>query len=188
VRESWSLPGGYGDTRIIALVRDPRCIHAYWEVAPARIREVRQRLGEGVWASARSVLRVHDVTGIVFDGLNSHSFRDVELTGGAGSWYLDVGIPDRSWCVEIGIRTADGRFFLLARSNIVTTPRDSVSPVLDEEWMVQDEVFEKLAGVAGGLKPGASTDLSKAMRARLMDSLSSGRWSSATSPTRPRRP
>ncbi|MEK7476035.1 MAG: DUF4912 domain-containing protein [Candidatus Coatesbacteria bacterium] len=182
--EAWSLPDSYGDTRIVAMVRDPWWIYAYWEIQPAKIDEVRRKVGDGAWRTVRSVLRVHDVTGVTFDGTNARRFHDITIEGGASAWYVEVGVPGRSWCVEIGILTADGRFFVLARSNVVTTPRDTVSPVIDEEWMVQDEVFQKLAGVAGTLRPGASTNLAELMRKRMIARMSSEGLTSLTSPVR----
>ncbi|HTL70557.1 MAG TPA: hypothetical protein VL404_04615, partial [Candidatus Eisenbacteria bacterium] len=55
------------------------------------------------------------------------------------------------WVVEIGLRSADGRFFAMARSNVARTPRFGVSDVLDEEWMLPEELYWKLFGLSGGL-------------------------------------
>ncbi|MBI5043694.1 MAG: DUF4912 domain-containing protein, partial [Nitrospirae bacterium] len=51
----------------------------------------------------------------------------------------------------------DGRFLTLVRSNTVTMPRDTVSDVVDEEWMLLEEEFMKLFAISGGYGIGLST-------------------------------
>ena len=146
---SFELPAQYGEDGMVLLVRDPWWLYAYWEVTPLRDREVAdemQRLGA---AADKTVLRVYDITGSSL--ANPRSFFDIEITFLAGNWYIDVGIPDREWVAELGRRARDGRFFMLVRSNIVRTPRFGVSDVLDEEWLLPDDLFWKLFGLSGGL-------------------------------------
>src|SRR5207244_3320958 len=54
---------------------------------------------------------------------------------GADRWYLNVGRPAASFCVEIGLATPGGRFLPLARSNVVTTPRATPSPDTTVRWV-----------------------------------------------------
>jgi hypothetical protein len=56
--------------------------------------------------------------------------------------------------VDIGLLTRRGKFYLLARSNRVTTPRFGPSEVIDEEWMCPDEEYWRLFGLAGGFGVG----------------------------------
>ena len=49
---------------------------------------------------------------------------------------MDVGNPPRSYRVDIGYLARSGRFYVMARSNVVNTPRAGVSDVLDENWAV----------------------------------------------------
>ena len=59
--------------------------------------------------------------------------------------------------MEIGLRTARGAFFRLARSNRVMTPRYGPSDIIDEAWMSLEEDYWKLFGVAGGFGIGQSS-------------------------------
>ncbi len=115
------------------------------------------------------VLRLHDVTDVVFNGGNSHKYIDIKVNGEAGNWYLNVWEAGRTYVVDIGYRTASGRFILLARSNSTGTPRDKVSHVTDEEWMVIDEDFEEIFRVSGGgrLGGGASEGFRSVMESNI---------------------
>jgi hypothetical protein len=135
-------PPGYGRDLIALLVRDPYWIHVYWEISRETLVRAKGVLRDE-WFDAKSVLRVHDVTGVDFDGKNSNSYFDIGLEGGATNWYINTRIPNRSYCVEIGLLSRSGRFVLLARSNVATTPRDAPSDVVDEKWMIPDLEFDK---------------------------------------------
>jgi len=123
--ESYPLPAGYGDNRVVLMARDPHWLFTYWETPPIE-GFLDWPPGEGRPEESARVLRVHDVT--------DQSSYDVEIGTDIGSWYLNVGKPKHSYYVEIGRRTKSGRFVLLARSNVVSTPADSVSEIIAEEW------------------------------------------------------
>lgn len=173
-----ALPAGYGDNRIVALVRDPYWFYTYWEISPQRIQEAKTDLGEK-WEKAKSILRVYDITDIDFKGDNAHHSFDIELNGGADNWYISVGQPNRSYCVDIGLLTADNKLYTLARSNTVTPPRDSMSDIVDEEWMSNQADAEKMYALSGGFGIGAgSLELREKMQERLQRELASGAISS----------
>ena len=133
-REPGALPASYGRDRITFLPRDPWWAFAYWEVTPtSRVRALRALGAEA--EGAREVLRVYDVTFLTFTGDNAWLSFDVELPPGADHWYLNVGRPAASFCVEVGLRTPGGRFLPLARSNVITTPRTSPSPDTSIRWV-----------------------------------------------------
>src|SRR5262249_12828065 len=133
-RETAELPRSYGADRIVLLPRDPWWSFTYWEITPTtRVQGLRALGGEA--EGAREVLRVYDVTFITFTGDNAWLSFDVELPPGADHWYLNVGRPAASFCVEIGLRTPGGRFLPLARSNAITTPRTSPSPDTTVRWV-----------------------------------------------------
>ncbi len=144
----FELPQGYGENQLVLLVRDPWWIYAYWEVTPERENHVRNAMAQEGTTFYCKVLRVYDVTGK--NPPEHHSFFDIEF-GFSGNWYVDVGTPDREWMAEIGLRTPEGRFFAMVRSNIVRTPRFGVSDILDEEWLLPDELYWKIFGLSGGI-------------------------------------
>lgn len=169
------LPAGYGESRIVLMVVDPWWAHTYWEVTRERIDEGLKFLGTTAEAT-KTILRVYDVTG--FEGSEQHNrYFDIELKGMSSNWYINVDSPDRSFRVDIGLLTSDGRFFVLARSNTVTMPRASMSNVIDERWMSLDS--EKMYALSGGFKIGSgSLELKEMMEKRFQESLSSGAVSS----------
>ena len=144
------LPRFYGEDKIVLLIKDPWWLFAYWEITAGRRKEVLETIRNQRLLPEKTVLRVYDVTDPPLS--HGHSFFDIELNVFAVNWYIDVGTPDRQWLVELGIRTRDGRFFALVKSNAVRTPRFGVSDILDEEWMMPDDLFWKIFGGFEGQK------------------------------------
>ncbi|MDD5496245.1 MAG: DUF4912 domain-containing protein [Candidatus Omnitrophica bacterium] len=181
-RREFRFPKGYGDNKIVILVRDPWWIFAYWEIRADKEEETVRRIRSGGDEVLKSILRVYDVTDINFDGKNANSFFDVELSGLAANWYINVGSPDRSWIVEIGIVTKKGSFYALARSNSVKTPRYGMSDSLDAEWMMPEDEYWKMFGLSGGFGIGkGSLEVREMFKKRLEEQISSAQISSAGS-------
>jgi hypothetical protein len=167
-------PVSYGEDRIVLLVRDPYWVHVYWDISREALLKAKGVLRDE-WYEATSILRVHDVTGVDFDGSNSNSHSDIPIEGGATNWYVNTRVPNRSYCVEIGLLSRSGRFVLLARSNVASTPRDAPSDVIDEKWMIPDSEFDKVYALSGGFRLGASSlELKEMMEKALGGELGSG--------------
>ena len=181
--EQFQLPGSYGDHKIVLLVRDPWWIFAYWEIDPQQERAVRMQLRPEEVPGMESVLRVYNVTGVAYPDGPANSFFDISLSGLAANWYIHTNAPNASFIVELGLKTPQGRFLMLVRSNRVNTPPDGPADVIDEQWRVSDEAFTQL--FHGPLTPGASPS---AGWAKLIDHLSSSARSSAALTTAPRPP
>jgi len=175
------LPAGYHEDKIVLQVRDPRWLHSYWELRHETLEGLRQRLGVFFY-SAKMILRVCDVSYINFDGKNANSFFDIEINPDASSWYIDTKGPGRSWCVDLGLRLASGKFITIIRSNTVHTPIEGPSGISDEEWMVPDDIFARLYGLGFGL--GQSSPVGKAWQERVKKVLFSGALSSGASPVK----
>lgn len=176
----YTLPTGYGQTRIVLMVKDPWWAYAYWEVQPQLERAARSQLSPDEVVGLQSVLRVYDVTEVDFPTQAAHRWFDIPLSGLATNWYIHVNAPNRAFLVDIGLLTRSGRFLLLARSNRITTPRAGPSDVIDEGWAVDDETFWRLFGAAavgtGSSPAGSSWGLAQAF---------SGNWLAAGSAARP---
>jgi hypothetical protein len=151
--EHGELPPAYGEDRVVLISRDPFVVHAYWEATTARLEREKAWFG---WGS-KLCLRIYDVTGVQFDGRNAIGYFDQEVIERTGNWYLDLGRPGHSFCADLGLISPDGRFLSLSRSNYITMPRDGVSDVVDEEWMLADEEFWKLYGYQEGSQSGVSS-------------------------------
>ncbi len=166
------LPSHYSENKLTLLVRDPWWLYSYWEVTPWREAEVAaeiERLGLG---REKTVLRVYDITEASPE--KTKVFFDIEINHLNSNWYIDVGSPDREWIAEIGYKTQNGRFFALVRSNAVKTPPFGISDVLDEEWMMPDEMYFKLLGIIGGFESaGGSLQVRKMVEKYIRQSASS---------------
>lgn len=175
------LPSYYNQDKIVLQVRDPWWICAYWELKGLTLERLRNELKDDFFKASR-VLRVYDVSHIIFTGNNAHRFFDIQIDEHATNWYIDTQGPGRSWCVDLGLLLSDGRFITVLRSNTVQTPLDGPSWITDEEWMIPEDMFARLYGMGFGL--GRSSPLGKSWQERVKGILSSLRVSSVTSPVK----
>jgi len=143
------LPPEYGDTKIVLLVRDPEWVFAYWEVND----ETRERYGiPRSGHNRRMVLRVYNVTGRNWPTEGAQYFFDIDISPYANNWYIKVPETDAEWVAELGIFDEQGEYVPVVASNVVRTPRDTMSPDTDAEWMVIEETFRKIYESSGGLR------------------------------------
>jgi hypothetical protein len=151
------LPRGYGKDRIVCMVRDPYWLHVYWELTRQAVQRAEAALGQD-WHGAKPILRLLDVSSTETTSGAETLIRDIDIHGGCNNWYIDVANPPRSYRVDIGYIARNGQFYVLARSNIVTTPRAGISDVIDENWADFDiEKADRIFAMSGGFDPGASS-------------------------------
>ncbi|PSB53375.1 DUF4912 domain-containing protein [Chamaesiphon polymorphus] len=122
------LPGGYGDSRIVLLPRDPQWAYAYWDIPIEHKNELRYHGGQQL------ALRIYDVTDINLDHQSPHSIQEYPIDEMAREWYLPIPVSDRSYTIDIGYRCGDGRWLVLARSTSVNIP-----PVYPSDWI--EDIF-----------------------------------------------
>jgi len=132
--DSCDIPSSYGTTRLTLMTRDTNWVHAYWEIAPSAIEAVRNQIGDELSRSAY-VLRLYDVTLIQFNGCNANHWFDIEVGPFSNNWYINLWADAVSYCADLGVRAPDGRFFRLARSNTVHTPRKNYVRRPETIWM-----------------------------------------------------
>ncbi|MEM9087239.1 MAG: DUF4912 domain-containing protein [Cyanobacteria bacterium P01_F01_bin.53] len=118
------LPGGYGESRIVLLPRDPQWAYAYWDIPNEHKQELRNQGG------SRLALRFYDVTDIDINSQSPHSLQQYECGEVAREWYLPVPVSDRDYTIEIGYVCDDGRWLVLARSASMRIP-----PVYPSDWI-----------------------------------------------------
>jgi len=155
--------------RIIVMVRDPYWLHAYWELSRSTLARAQAALGQD-WHTARPILRLMDVTSEDTTSASERHVRDVEIHGGVNNWYLDVAAPPRSFRVDVGYLARRGKFFVLARSNVVTTPKVGVADVFDENWAGVEKQFRRIYSrsvVPNGPGSAVSNDLRELFEERL---------------------
>jgi hypothetical protein len=179
------LPGGYGKDRIVVMVRDPYWLHAYWELTRQSVQRAEAALGQD-WHGSKPIIRLLDVSSNGITNSSESVLRDIDIHGGCNNWYIDVGNPPRSFRVDIGYLSRRGRFYVLARSNVVTTPRAGVSDVIDENWSdIDQKKADRIYAMSGGFDPTASSlELKQLFEERLrrplgspaVSSMGSGVW------------
>jgi hypothetical protein len=150
--------------RIIVMVRDPYWLHAHWELSRTTLARAQAALGQE-WHTAKPILRLMDVSSEDTTAASEGHVRDVEIHGGVNNWYLDVNAPPRSFRVDIGYLSRRGKFFVLARSNVVTTPKAGVADVLDGNWASIQQDAHRIFHQSGGAS--ASSDLQELFEERL---------------------
>ena len=161
------LPSQYGVDKMVLMVRDPWWLYSYWELKNSTVERLKSELKDEFYRAKR-ILRVYDVTDIIFNGANANRFFDIQIHEFANNWYIDAGSPGRSWCVDLGLQLSDGRFITILRSNVVQTPLDGPSWITDEEWMIPDDMFARLYGM--GFGQGKSSPVGKDWRKRIISS------------------
>lgn len=119
-------------SRMYFLVKDYRWTFIWWHITSDEIETARMELTEKV-CFPLFVLRIYDVTDIIFNGDNAHGFIDVEVLGPTDNWYLNVPESGRNYVAEAGFREPGGRFVPVVRSNAVFVPPDH-GRCEAEEW------------------------------------------------------
>lgn len=138
-----TLDHGCVKDRIIVMVRDPHWLHAHWELSRATLARAQAAMGQD-WHSARPILRLMDVSSEDTTSVTERLVRDIPIHGSVNNWYIDVADPPRSFRVDIGYLSRRGKFFVLARSNVVTTPRAGSSDLLDESWANVEKHYQTI--------------------------------------------
>lgn len=144
----YNLPIRYADNRIVLLPRDPWWAYTYWDISEAKINEIISFIPLYERENLHWILRMYDITGVNnFHGNNANSFFDIDIHLEANNWYINVNKPECPWCIEIGLKNTAGKFFAVARSNIIKTPPFGISSIIDEEWALPDEEYYKVLGI-----------------------------------------
>jgi hypothetical protein len=156
-------PSGVQKDRIVTMVRDPYWLHVNWELTRATLARAQAALGQE-WHTARPILRLMDVTSDETTSASERHVRDIAIHGGVTNWYIDVAAPPRSFRVDVGYLSRQGKFYVLARSNVVCTPKAGSSDVLDQNWVSVQEQAEKIYHQSGG---GTADDLRELFEERL---------------------
>lgn len=122
------LPGGYGESRIVLMPRDPQWAYAYWDIPNEHKEELRRQGGQQL------ALRLYDATEVDLNYQTPHSVQEYPCDELAREWYLPIPVSDRDYIVDMGYRCFDGRWLVLARSATVRIP-----PVYPSDWI--EDVF-----------------------------------------------
>ncbi len=157
--EASELPR-YDETRIVSMVRDPRCLFTYWEISPEDHIKLEESFG-AEWPSCRMILRVYEISESGATG----GFFDIELSESADSWYIEAS-PMKRYRVGIGALSPEGRFVEIALSEEVQTPREDVSQQSGESWKVPEARYRKILEASGEYHQRSASEELSAERSR----------------------
>ena len=152
--------------RIVLMVRDSYWLHACWDISRNNVQRAKAAMAEH-WHGAKPVLRVFEVESGITTSSAEEVVRDIVIHGGVRNWYVDVVDPPKSYRIDIGYLADNGKFFAMARSNVVTTPHPSSSDDLDENWSEVAQNYEKVFALSGGNEETTSSDLHELFEERL---------------------
>jgi uncharacterized protein len=114
--EAFMIKNNFLHARLVSTCK----IELSWNASdlPIKIVEVyfNQRFSE-----LTQVMRIYDVSQIIFNGLNAHHFFEIAVPFYQGSWTVKGLEQNRSYIVEIGVKFIENKFFPLLRSNCVYT-------------------------------------------------------------------
>ena len=130
------LPYEYHKDRVMMLIIDPTFFYSYWEITQHKLEEAKKVAG---WDS-NLTLRVYDVTDIHFNGLNAHTYVDMEIYERIGCWYIRLDKPNRDLVIDIGFKNGSGHFHMIARSNYAKLPPLKMAPEGPIKWMAVDDL------------------------------------------------
>ncbi len=129
------LPIRYNETKISLIMRDPDWCYFYWDISDA------DSISHNIVSKQLKVkiFRINDID------LSAHK-EHVEVSVGNifGDYYINLHNPNAYFIAELGYYE-DGIFKVIVRSNITYSPRDSISTVYDDEWMINEDIVKTLS-------------------------------------------
>ncbi len=152
--------------RLIMMVRGPYWLHAYWDLTPAGIARAQAALGQD-WHRATPKLRLLEVTSGSATTTSERLVREIPIHGGVKNWYVDIEGQPRTYRLEIGYLTGGGRFYSLARSNVVSTPAAAAGDTLDAHWQDVLQDCDKIYAMSGGFATEGGNELQELFEERL---------------------
>jgi uncharacterized protein len=113
------------EDRLIIWLVSPDKLYSFWRLSDQQ-KQLISHYFQRSFTSFPQVLRLYDVTSILFNGSNAHEVYEIFLLENKKSWFVKGLKPNRCYCAELGIKLTDRKFLPLLRSNAVHVPRTAV--------------------------------------------------------------
>jgi hypothetical protein len=152
--------------QIVLLVRDAYWLRALWELSRQNIERAQAAMAEQ-WHTARPVLRLIQADAGATTNAAERLVREIEIHGGVKTWYIDVQDSPKNYRVDIGYVSSNGKYFSLARSNAVTTPRPGATEPAAGDWEDIADNCEKIYALSGGYNDEGGGELQELFEERL---------------------
>lgn len=162
--------------RVILTVNDPYWLHVMWELSAHSVQRAEAALKQD-WYGAKLTIRLWDVTSQDTTSTYETPLQDIPVEEDGHNWYIHVSQPSRMYRVDIGYMSRRGEFFVLARSNVVTTPKTGTPEALDAGWETDPRKAERIAAMSTGFESSAHPQLKAIFEERLRRPIGSPRES-----------
>mgnify|MGYP005836280553 CR=1 FL=1 len=162
--------------RVILTVNDPYWLHVMWELSAHSVQRAEAALKQD-WYGAKLAIRLWDVTSQDTTSTYETPLQDIPVEEDGHNWYIHVSQPSRTYRVDIGYMSRRGEFFVLARSNVVTTPKAGTPEALDAGWETDPRKAERIAAMSTGFESVAHPQLKAIFEERLRRPIGSPRES-----------
>jgi len=116
--EDAQIPSSYSRDFVVIHPVNPYWVYVMWDLSEWTARSISDH------SSKKLLVRVSDITNIIYDGMNAHRFKEASVSADAGNWYFQVDFPDADYIAEIGYYIG-GNFNSVLKSRIARTPRNS---------------------------------------------------------------
>lgn len=143
--------------RVVLLVRDPHWVQAYWEITKATVQRASVAFTDR-WHEVKPIIRLYEVTEQQQTHAVEQHVRDIPIHGGVKNWFIDVPDPPKTYRIAIGYLLPEKKFYLIAKSNKVTTPIPSSSDTVDHNWTDIAMNHQKFYALSGGYAENADHD------------------------------
>jgi glycosyltransferase involved in cell wall biosynthesis len=111
---------------------------AHWRIDRAWVDEIARKRGSA-WNNCRLVLRLYDVSYILFTGFNAHRLQDETLPSLCGQRFFHLPRGGTTQIAEVGFVLRSGEFIPAARSTSAPFGRDKGSAKRSTEALYVDE-------------------------------------------------
>ncbi|MCX8139408.1 MAG: DUF4912 domain-containing protein [Gemmataceae bacterium] len=162
--------------RVILTVNDPYWLHVMWELSAQSVQRAEAALKQD-WYGAKLTIRLWDVTSQDTTSTYETPLQDIPVEEDGHNWYIHVSQPPRTYRVDIGYMSRRGEFFVLARSNVVTTPKAGTPEALDAGWETDPRKAERIAAMSTGFESAAHPQLKAIFEERFRRPIGSPRES-----------
>ncbi|WP_163103402.1 DUF4912 domain-containing protein [Peribacillus alkalitolerans] len=126
VLDRHSLSPNEKNSKILLIQRNEESVLVYWTFSEMLKMTLQNYYGKAI-EQFTFMLRLYDVSKVIFNGNNAHYYTDAVIPSRQNHWILNGLKPSRSYLVEVGLLQEDGNFMPLLRSNTIQTPRNELS-------------------------------------------------------------
>jgi hypothetical protein len=128
LEEIGELPDIVDGNTVLLFPVDPHRLFSCWTIRKSDIMIMTSKTSRK-YRRLNPVLRLYDITGVVFDGTNAAGRIDIGIDISSDSCYISVGPTGRRLMADLGFVNEYGIFYPFCRSNIVETPPGPEAPV-----------------------------------------------------------